>query len=197
MKQTDLKVISGGTSGADLAGLWAALVFGVPTGGSFPKGSEPQLAEFFDMRESDSVYHGKTLTNCEQSDLTLIFASNIKSEGTKLTIHHCITNKIHYRVYCLGKDVQKSIDANYARLLEDVSGYKIPITINVAGNSTATSPQAFTYTFMMLCRLFGDLLGTTPPIIEKCGAKRVEEMLRDCYDQTVFEGLTNIERSSN
>lgn len=200
MNVKDLKVISGGTTGADLAGLWAASLFGIPTGGCYPRGSQPELTEFFGLTESDSGYHGKSLQNCEVSDLTLIFASDIKSSGTKLTIHHCISNHIHYRVFCLGRDVEKSIDNNYSRLLAEVQAqmiYKRPVTLNVAGNSTATSPQAFTYTFLILCKLFEEVLGFKPPILHKYDVKRVEFMLRDCYNELTFEQLSNIVKSDN
>lgn len=200
----NLKIISGGQTGADLAGLWAARLFNIPTGGKAPHGwktsigNRPQLEKMFDMCESSNGYHGRTLENCEMSDLTLIFASNIKSPGTKLTLHHCIKNKIHYQVFPLGSDVCKCVDQTSDRVTAVIKNH-IAIhdnsVINIAGNSTPTSPQAFTFTFFLLCRVFESILGDKPSILKKYDISKIEAMLRDNYDTGI--ALSNVELSNN
>jgi hypothetical protein len=195
-----LKVISGGQTGADLAGLWAAKLFNITTGGRAPlgwrttEGSRPQLKELFALEESASGYHGRTLENCELSSLTLIFASNIKSPGTKLTLHHCVQNGTRYHVFPLGSSAVDCATSTVDRVAS-VINHHLALTelavINVAGNSTATSPQTFTFTFMVLCQVFEQLLGGKPATLLRHDLATVEATLRDCYEQATFERLTS------
>lgn len=90
-----LKVISGGQTGADLAGLWVAKILGIETGGVAPKGFEtlvglqPNLASLFGLTESPGGYRVRTVENVANSDLTLVFSRNMRSPGTVLTINSC------------------------------------------------------------------------------------------------------------
>ena len=84
-------VISGAQTGADIAGLWAAKLFGIPTGGWAPKnfltliGEHPEMAKTFGIKEHARSYAGRTVENLKMSDFTIVCAS-VMSAGSKLTI---------------------------------------------------------------------------------------------------------------
>jgi len=74
------KVISGGQTVADQAGLIATRRFGIPTGGWMPNGFEtadgpnPQLARKYRLREHRSGNAERTATNWRDSDGTIHLA---------------------------------------------------------------------------------------------------------------------------
>jgi hypothetical protein len=86
------KVISGGQTGADQAGLRAAKKAGIPTAGYIPwgylteKGYHPELREEFDLIETEeTTYPPRTQYNIEFADALLWFG-NTRSPGGRLTI---------------------------------------------------------------------------------------------------------------
>lgn len=89
------KIISGGQTGADLAGLWVAKVLGLETGGTAPHGyqtligPQPALRDLFSLSESKGGYRDRTIENVRNSDMTLVFSRNMASPGTLLTINSC------------------------------------------------------------------------------------------------------------
>lgn len=86
-----LKVISGGQTGADLAGLWVARCFGLETGGHAPKdfqtqaGNKLELAQVFGLVEHSQGYRQRTIENVRNGHVTLVFSRNLRSYGTVLT----------------------------------------------------------------------------------------------------------------
>ena len=92
------RVISGGQTGADQAGLIAARRFGIATGGWMPKGfltstgPAPELAREFGLREHPGNYADRTETNVRLADGTLRFAASFETLGEKCTLkwlrHH-------------------------------------------------------------------------------------------------------------
>ncbi|TKB26075.1 hypothetical protein FCL47_10010 [Desulfopila sp. IMCC35006] len=70
------KIISGGQTGADIAGLDAAIRHGVPHGGSIPKGrltEDGALPERYDLQEMDTKsYPKRTEKNVVDSDKPMI-----------------------------------------------------------------------------------------------------------------------------
>lgn len=191
----NLRVISGGQTGADLAGLWAAKIYGVETGGFAPKGwttqlgPKPQLSSVFGLVESDSLYHDGPLGNCENSGATVIFASDARSPGTKLTIHHCITKHVHYRLFSFSD--KNPFVRTYApcvlQIVRDVmEGAGV---INIAGNSTQTSSSAFSVTFATMCAVLGTITDATPKIIDDLGVDGACKKLQDCYEGTILETI--------
>jgi hypothetical protein len=93
-----LKVISGGQTGADIAGLVAAKRCGLDTGGfcangfMTENGVKPEYAKMYNLVDNHYDYHRRTVENVKASDFTLIFADNVNSPGTKLTISACNSN---------------------------------------------------------------------------------------------------------
>jgi hypothetical protein len=90
------RVVSGGQTGVDQAGLRAAKTSGIPTGGIAPKhwrteaGPAPWLGTTFGLTECLSADYGiRTRQNVEAAGATLIVAERIESAGTMLTIRCC------------------------------------------------------------------------------------------------------------
>lgn len=83
------KVISGGQTGVDRAGLDAANTAGIPIGGYCPKGRRaedgtiPDKYPMIEMESPESYY--RTEKNVIESDGTLILNKGELTEGTKLT----------------------------------------------------------------------------------------------------------------
>lgn len=83
------KVISGGQTGVDRAGLDAAFNAGIPIGGYCPKGRRaedgiiPKQYPVIELESPESHY--RTEKNVLESDGTLILNKGIISQGTKLT----------------------------------------------------------------------------------------------------------------
>ena len=93
MKLLVNKIISGGQTGADQGGLFAAKLLGIASGGTAPKdyitevGTMPALGRVFNLAESHEVSYAKrTEQNIIDSDGTVIFSSNLSSPGTRCTI---------------------------------------------------------------------------------------------------------------
>lgn len=88
------KVISGGQIGADIAGVRAAKVAGIPTGGYMPvgwityNGLRPEYEQEFGMIESLlGSYRTRTWLNVEKSDGTVRIAYNFGSRGEICTMN--------------------------------------------------------------------------------------------------------------
>jgi len=90
------KIISGGQTGADIGGLEAARCKGILTGGWAPKdwqtedGPNTALGTSYGLKEHQFGYRERTIANIKDSDATVIFASNLRSRGTELTINQCV-----------------------------------------------------------------------------------------------------------
>ena len=102
------KIISGGQTGADTAGLDAARYLGIETGGTVPKGwriclpngsdgSNPNLADYGLVEHTSREYPPRTIQNVKDSDGTVWF-EHPYSAGGKLTLRTCRDNKKPYLV---------------------------------------------------------------------------------------------------
>ena len=88
-----MKVISGGQTGADQAGLFAARECGIETGGYAPNGYrtlagyEINLLKSFGLKEHYQFgYAFRTIENAKISDATIRLAFNFKSPGEQCTL---------------------------------------------------------------------------------------------------------------
>ena len=139
-----LKVISGGQTGADFAGLVAAKAIGLQTGGCMPKGYKtlqgprPDYRELFDIREHESSsYRSRTFENVRDSDATLRLAHDFTSAGERCTLKAIMQYQRHYLdvQFILGDE---GMHMGTDRTAEDVAGwinsgeYQV---LNVAGNA--------------------------------------------------------------
>jgi len=129
-----LKIISGGQTGADVAGLTAAKKCGFDTGGFAANGFEtengkrPDYAKMYGLVDKHYNYAQRTVENVRMADATIVFAANISSSGTRLTINTCIKIGKPYLVNPTVEEVISFIQKNN------------PKVINIAGNRESVTP---------------------------------------------------------
>ena len=84
------KIVSGGQTGVDRAGLDVAFELGIPCGGWCPKGrvaEDGRIDERYPLKETPSTdYRVRTRLNVEQSEGTLVITRGPVTGGTALTI---------------------------------------------------------------------------------------------------------------
>ena len=150
---TITRIISGGQTGADQAGLAAAKELGLATGGWMPagwrtdEGSRPDFQELYGMIEdSFRGYASRTARNVHYADATLIFG-NKDSPGCRLTENLAFES---------GKDIcwigwQSGAPVPNVEFFQN--WLKKPNreikTLNVAGNRERTNPGIF-----LACKTF-------------------------------------------
>lgn len=150
------KVISGGQTGADQAGLFAAEKFNIGTGGWMPRnfltkaGPSPDLGKRFGMSEHPSGYKDRTFANVKDSDGTIRFASNFNSAGEKVTLT-AIEEFEKPRM-----DIDVTDPCAIGEVAEWVRTQNIQV-LNVAGNSEDNSPGIFDFVLDYLTRVFEEL----------------------------------------
>jgi len=129
-----LKVISGGQTGADIAGLSAAKRCGLETGGFAANGFEtengkrPDYAKMYNLVDKHYNYAQRTVENVKASDATFVFAANISSSGTRLTLQSCIKFDKRYLVNPTTDEVIAFIQLHN------------PKVVNIAGNRESVTP---------------------------------------------------------
>lgn len=159
-----LVIWSGGQSGADIAGLLAAKLHGLETGGWMPKGfrtlngAKPEYAKLFGVREHENYgYKDRTWKNVEESDLTIRFAVNFESAGEK-----CTYNAIqYYKKPSWDFDVDSKDPIIEFQKVDSLANYlynhnEIKI-VNIAGNSQATWEGMQKYVTSFLSYVFMSL----------------------------------------
>ena len=162
-----LTVISGGQTGADIAGLWAAKKFGIQTGGWAPKGfltligDQPGLETTFGLKEHKRSYAGRTVEKLKMSNFTIVCCS-VMSAGSKLTINECIKNNVSHKVIKFDpSDLSGSLKGvdldSIANKINQAQMLGLDFVLNVAGNSSNNSPRAFEFTFKLCYELFSKL----------------------------------------
>lgn len=139
------KIISGGQTGADQAGLAAAVELGLQTGGMMPKGfraddgPRPRFQRLYGMQEHprSDKYPPRTEWNVRNSDGTLIFG-DANSPGSRLTSKLCLQHdKLLIMVHHLGPYRDRIGD--FTRWLEH-GQIKV---LNVAGNRESAQPGIY------------------------------------------------------
>lgn len=165
------KLISGGQTGADIAGLKLALYLKMGYGGTAPKnymtenGINYDLKKIFCLTEDKTArldYAARTKANIKNSDATLIFG-NINSPGSAQTKQICIKEKKIFwhisnndfdKVNILKYDMRKWFILNNIKVL------------NIAGNRASVNKgierKVFLFLLEVLCntsfiKMYGDL----------------------------------------
>jgi hypothetical protein len=159
------KVISGFQTGVDFAGIVAAHINKIPTGGYIPKGfktldgPKQQYAKLYGAIEhSSSGYNHRTWDNVQSSDGTLRFACNFKSPGEICTLN-AIKNwqkpYLDVHVVDAGFICMGLTDPNDIRLyiLDWIKVNDIKI-LNVAGNAEKTCPGIYSIVLDFLREVF-------------------------------------------
>lgn len=151
------RVISGGQTGADQAGLKAARVVGLETGGWAPKnwrtddGPNLNLRDIYKLEEHPSFnYPPRTLLNVRDSNGTIIFGDS-SSPGSRLTKRLCQDMR---RPYLL---VPFMAAPEAAKLILDWFTGEIKV-LNVAGNRERTQPGIGRWVEEILVDVFSVLL---------------------------------------
>lgn len=149
------KVISGGQTGADIAGLLAATKHGLSTGGTAPAGFMTLNGPNMLLKElglkAEGTYKTRTTANIMNSDGTVILAYDMNSPGSRLTLGTC---------KCLNKPVlivdlsdmfkatqegagYNSFDGPSTTIASFIKEHQVS-TLNVAGNRESTAAGSFT-----------------------------------------------------
>ena len=129
------KVISGGQSGSDQAGLAAAKFHNIPTGGLAPykymttEGENPGLKHLYGLKESSGSYKDRTWSNVFASDATIRLAVDFNSPGEKCTMNAIVD---YGRPFF---DIPLEYAIGYVDQVIYWIGAKEIETLNVAGNS--------------------------------------------------------------
>lgn len=151
-----IQVVSGGQTGADIAGLRAAKKFGLKTGGLMPKGfrttdgPHPDWAEEFGLKEHPSSdYRYRTLDNILTSSGTVILSYDFDSPGTMLTVNKAI----EFSSPRLEVNLNKTSDRTSHEIAKWITDREI-VVLNVAGNSAQRFPQIEQRVFDLLCEAF-------------------------------------------
>jgi hypothetical protein len=138
------KVMSGGQTGADIAGLKVAREFNIPTGGWIPRGFltqdgyKPEYKDLYNLTQHKSdKYPPRTFSNVRDSDGTMRFASDWDSSGEICTLKGII----QYRKPYFDVDIARLDPLSVARAIHWLNVHKIKI-LNVAGNAAKTCPYA-------------------------------------------------------
>lgn len=140
------RIISGAQTGADRAGLDAALALGLETGGWIPFGRRTDegplpYADFlrYKLKEhASALYPPRTEQNVLGSDGTVLFG-NMTSPGCRLTIKLC---RLHHKPFYAG-----CTDAS--ALHGWLHTFNINV-LNIAGNRERTNPGIYQITFDIL-----------------------------------------------
>ena len=147
-----IRIVSGGQTGVDRAGLDAAMFLAIPHGGWCPRGRRaedgaiPLRYHLQEMPQRD--YAVRTEQNVVDSDGTLILYRDRLSGGTELTFR--LTKKHRRPCLCVdlnqlevddgdfekSKDESNMLSANLLRYLEE-SNIQV---LNIAGPRESTSP---------------------------------------------------------
>lgn len=131
------RIISGGQTGVDRAGLDAAMALGIPHGGWCPKGRRAEDGEIphkYRLQEHASAdYAPRTVQNVLEADGTLVLCPGVPRGGTLLT---CQVARQHKRPLLI-VDLEKLPSTEVVRSW--LTKHKIRV-LNVAGPRESQSP---------------------------------------------------------
>jgi len=140
------KVISGGQTGVDQAGLDAAIRLGIPHGGWCPKGRRSETGripyKYKGLRETEVLsYPERTKLNVRDANATIVFAYDLRSsKGTALTVRLCKKLGRPWFDVLSELGMFNSNEDGYDYMAEQLSGFEI---INVAGSRESGNPGIF------------------------------------------------------
>lgn len=131
------KIISGGQTGADRAGLDFAIAAGISHGGWCPRGRRSQdgvVPTHYNLQETEtSGYEQRTKFNIRDADATIIFnLTPAMSPGSGLTVSQCRSQEKPFLLIRppMGGDFSRRSAEAVAQFLVEHQ----PATLNIAGN---------------------------------------------------------------
>jgi len=141
-----MKIVSGGQTGVDRAGLDAALDCNIEAGGWCPEGRKAEdgkIADIYPLTElTNAGYRKRTLKNVQDSDGTVIIYFSRLSGGTKLTVEFCTKEQ---KPHVLIDANQFSETQATQKIINFITDFKIQ-TLNVAGPRASNEVRAYSYT---------------------------------------------------
>ena len=145
------KIVSGGQTGVDRAGLSAAVACGLPYGGWIPKGRRAEdgaVPGFYrDMKEHPSAnYQARTKANVRDSDATLVMTAKTPlSRGTQLTVDTARKFGRPFKIVDLRDAGAAAQIRDWMHRLEETvrPGDPSALVLNVAGPRESKSPGVF------------------------------------------------------
>lgn len=144
------KIVSGGQTGVDRAGLDVAIALGIDHGGWCPAGrlsEDGSIPSRYQLRETDSdEYPVRTEQNVIDSDATLILYETELKGGTRLTRRMC---RRHNRPHLVVRIDQEDPSVIQAWLRE-----QRPSTLNIAGPRESSFPGIYERSFAYLLVVF-------------------------------------------
>lgn len=146
-----MKIISGGQTGADRAGIDVAIKLGFDYGGAIPKGRRTEdgtLPERYDRitELTTKDYKVRTEKNVVDSNATLIFTYDKMGAGSALTVKLA---KKHKKPY-LHINMEKKSDSEAATEISEWLNNMCPNILNVAGSRESTSAGIYNRVFNIL-----------------------------------------------
>lgn len=150
-----IRIISGGQTGADRAGLEAARQAGLQTGGTVPRGWRTELGTDLSLRafgvseHASPNYPARTQANVIDSDGTLIIAFPSLDGGSELTASFCRRMRKPYLFVSA-----HSLDNVALIIAKNFIISKNIATLNVAGNRESKSPGLQSAATIWLTELF-------------------------------------------
>jgi len=186
---SSLKIISGGQTGADRAGLDVAIARGLPHGGWCPKGRKAEdgpLPARYQLTETQTAsYLVRTERNVIDSDATVIFTLGVLAGGSKRTADFA---KKHRRPY-LHLQLVEGREEHAAQTLASFSRLRRVTRLNVAGSRETKDPGIHAQAGKVL-GLALDLLGFPLP-------ERTPEFGHEPSTSTPSDPATLVEDSSS
>ena len=142
------RIISGGQTGVDRAGLVAAMSYSIPIGGWVPKGRMAEDGvvpeDFYDMQECEGGYRERTRANVRSGNATLILSDKFPlSGGTAYTAEIAAEMDRPCKVVNLDEDDAVGQVRDWMISLEDSLEGSGRIILNVAGPRESVSPGVF------------------------------------------------------
>ena len=144
------KIISGGQTGADIAGLDVAIKHSIPHGGAIPKGrltEDGTLPKKYNLEEmATKSYPKRTEKNVVYSDGTVIFSHGKLAGGSLLTKKKAIQyGKPIFHLDMAELSVEEAADMLRGLILEN--GIEI---LNVAGSRGSKDHEIYSKTFQVV-----------------------------------------------
>jgi hypothetical protein len=155
------KVISGGQTGVDRAGLDAALAVGLEIGGWCPRGrraEDGQVPSWYPMQETASdSYPARTRMNVRDADVTIICFRGTMGRGTRRTLLCCEELGRPYLVVAVDRTNADSAAIVAREILRKTEGRMA--VLNVAGSRESGDPGVYAASQPFLERVFLGLVG--------------------------------------
>ena len=150
------KIISGGQTGADRAGLDFAIKLGLEHGGFVPRGrraEDGRISDRYNLTELSSIsYVVRTKRNVREGDGTVVFSLDpILTGGSALTFEYAgQVRKPKIHIHKSATDFSdEAFNKEVSRLKDFIQSNRIAV-LNVAGPRESSQPGVYAFTLMML-----------------------------------------------